>query len=253
MQLRAIIIDDEAVARERLRRLLAKTGRVQVVAECADGKAAVAAIVAERPDLVFLDVQMPEMNGFDVVRAIGVERMPAVVFVTAFDRFALQAFEVHALDYLLKPFGDERVQQALARAETFLTGAGKLSQRNQLATLIGAQGKTAAADCLLVKDGDRFVLVRPEEIDWIEANGDYVRLHTGAESHFIRATMIQMEERLGGGFVRIHRSRLVNLARIKELHPLMQGESVVILKNGTRLNASQNCLKQFQDRFDLAG
>ena len=250
MQLRALIIDDEPVARERLRRLLNKAGDVTVVAECADGMSAVSAIASHEPDIVFLDVQMPEMSGFEVVRAVGAERMPAVIFVTAFDRFALEAFEAQALDYLLKPFGEDRVRKALARARTFLSGTGKLTRQNQLAGLLGAPGNQQA-NCLLVKDGNRVLLVRPQEIDWVESDGDYVRLHVGSESHFIRSTMTQMEERLSGkGFVRIHRSRLVNVDRIKELRPLMQGESVVVLKSGERLNASHSCLKQFQDRFD---
>ena len=250
MQLRALIVDDESVARERLRRLLNKVGGVTVVEECADGKSAVAAITNNELDLVFLDVQMPEINGFEVIRTVGALRMPAVIFVTAFDRFALQAFEAQALDYLLKPFGEERVRTALARARTFLTGAGKLMRQNQLAGLVGASGKPPA-DCLLVKDGNRVLLLRPQEIDWVESDGDYVRLHVGNEAHFVRSTMTQMEERLAGkGFVRIHRSRLVNLDRIKELRPLLQGESIVVLKNGARLNASHSCLKQFQDRFD---
>ena len=250
MQLRALIVDDESVARERLRRLFNKAGGVTVVAECADGMSAVTAISSHELDVVFLDVRMPEMSGFDVVRAVGAERMPGVIFVTAFDRFALQAFEAQALDYLLKPFGEERVRKALARARTFLAGAGKLTRQNQLTGLL-ATAENQHANCLLVKEGDRVLLLRPQEIDWVESDGDYVRLHAGAESHFIRSTMTQMEERLAGkGFVRIHRSRLVNVDRIRELRPLLQGESIVVLKTGARLTASQNYLKQFQDRFD---
>jgi two-component system LytT family response regulator len=250
-QLRILIVDDESVARERLRRLITNIDRAAVITESADGFSAVNTLRAQELDLIFLDVQMPEMSGFDVVRAIGAERIPPVIFVTAFDRFALQAFEAQALDYLLKPFGEDRVRQALARAQTFLTGAGKLRHQKQMAGLLSTPEKP---DCLLVKDGARVLLLRPEEIDWIEANGDYVRLHTGNDSHFIRATMTQMEEHLGGkGFVRIHRSRLVNVDRIRELRSLFQGESVVVLKNGARLNASQSCLKQFQDRFQTVG
>jgi len=246
--LRVLIVDDESVARERLRRLLSKAGGVTIEAECADGISAIRAISKHDLDLVLLDVQMSDMSGFEVLRRVEVKSMPPVIFVTAFDRFALQAFEAQALDYLLKPFGEERVRQALVRARTFLTGAGKLARQKQLAGLLA---RTQDSTRLLVKDGDRVVLVRPEEIDWVESDGDYVRLHVGSESHFIRSTMTQMEERLAGhGFVRIHRSRLVNLDRIKELRPLLQGESVVVLKSGARLNASQNCLKQFQNCFE---
>lgn len=251
MQLRVLIVDDESVARERLRRLLNKVSGVTVVAECADGMSAVTAISKHELDLVFLDVQMPEMSGFEVVRKVGAERMPAVIFVTAFDRFALEAFETQALDYLLKPFGEERVRKALTRARTFLTGAGKLRRQNQLTGLLAASGQPA--NCLLVKNEDRILLLRPQEIDWVESDGDYVRLHVGNDTYFTRSTLVQMEERLGGaGFVRIHRSRLANLDRIKEFRPLFQGESIVVLKTGARLTASHSCLKQFQDRLDSA-
>jgi two-component system LytT family response regulator len=252
MQLRVLIVDDEPVARHRLKRFLNKTADVTVVAECDDGASATAAIQEHDLDLVFLDVQMPKMSGLDVVRTIGSERMPAVIFVTAFDRFALQAFEAQALDYLLKPFGEERVRKALARARTFLSGSGKRILQDQLTALLSAT-ETHKANCLLVKDKDRVLVLRPHEIDWVEADGDYVRLHVGQEAHFIRSTMTHMEERLASeGFVRIHRSRLVNLDRIKELRPLFQGDSIVVLKSGARLNASHGCLKHLQDRFDSA-
>jgi two-component system LytT family response regulator len=166
MPLRVLIVDDESVARDRLRRLLSKTSDVTVVAECADGMSAATAIFEHEPDLVFLDVQMPEMSGFEVVRAVGVERMPAVIFVTAFDRFALEAFETQALDYLLKPFGEERVRKALARARTFLAGAGKLRRQNQLTGLLASGNQPT--NCLLVKNGDRVLLLRPREIDWAD-------------------------------------------------------------------------------------
>jgi two-component system LytT family response regulator len=175
--------------------------------------------------------------------------MPALIFVTAFDRFALQAFEAQAVDYLLKPFGEERVRRALSRARTFLHGGERGAFQDRLTGLL-ASTANPAPHCLLVKDKDRVILLRPREIDWVEAEGDYVRLHVGPEAHFLRSTMAQMESRLASqGFVRIHRSRLVNFDRIKELRPLFQGESVVVLKNGARLNASHVCLKNLQDRF----
>jgi two-component system LytT family response regulator len=249
MPLRVLIVDDESVARDRLRRLLSKTSDVTVVAECADGMSAATAIFEHEPDLVFLDVQMPEMSGFEVVRAVGVERMPAVIFVTAFDRFALEAFETQALDYLLKPFGEERVRKALARARTFLAGAGKLRRQNQLTGLLASGNQPT--NCLLVKNGDRVLLLRPREIDWVESDGDYVRLHVGNDTYYARSTLAQIEERLAGaGFVRIHRSRLANLEKIKEFRSLFQGESIVVLKTGARLTASHSCLKQVRDLFD---
>ena len=249
MRLRTLIVDDEPVARHRLKRLLRKDADVAVAAECADGDAAIDAIRKQEFDLVFLDVQMPKTSGFDVVRAIGVERMPAIIFVTAFDRFALQAFEAQALDYLLKPFGEDRVRKALTRAKTFLKGGKDKVLKGQLSGLLNATSNQKA-NCLLVKDGDRTLVVRPHEIDWVEADADYVRLHVGAASHLIRATLTHMEERLATeGFVRIHRSRLVNLDRIRELRLLFKGESVVVLKSSERLTASQDCLKHLQDRL----
>jgi two-component system LytT family response regulator len=249
MPLRTLIVDDEPVARQRLKRFLRKTSDVTIVAECADGDAAVAAIQKHELDLVFLDVQMPKLSGFEVVRVIGAERMPAVIFVTAFDRFALQAFEAQALDYLLKPFGEDRVRRALDRARAFLSGNSKRTWQGQLSGLLRAE-VNPKANCLLVKDRDRVLLLRPHEIDWVEAEADYVRLHVGAESHLIRSTLTNMEERLAAdGFVRIHRSRLVNLDRIKELRAFFHGESVVVLKTGAKLAASQDCLKHLQERL----
>lgn len=250
MRLRALIVDDEPVARHRLKRLLNKHPDVAVIAECEDGQGAVTAIQKNELDVVFLDVQMPAMSGFDVVRAVGPERMPSVIFVTAFDAFALQAFEAQALDYLLKPFGEERVARALNRARTFLEGDSRQRFRKQLSALLSTSPASSSARCLMVKDKGRMLILRPNEIDWVEADGDYVRLHVGQEGYFIRTTITNMEERLAPtGFVRIHRSRLVNIDRIKEIHPFFQGESVVVLKTGLRLGASQGGLKQLQDRF----
>jgi two-component system LytT family response regulator len=248
MKLSVLVVDDEPVARRRLKRLLLKFPDI-MVDECEDGASAIAAIQRQNLDIVFLDVQMPGLNGFDVVRAVGTERIRALIFVTAFDQFALQAFEAQAIDYLLKPFGEERVRRALARARAFLNGTGREAFQDRLSALLTA---TAAphAHCLLVKQADRLVPLRPREIDWVEAEGDYVRIHAGTEGYFVRSTMAQMEKRLvAEGFVRIHRSRLVNLDRIKELRPLSQGESVIVLKTGTRLAGSQAGLKSLQERF----
>jgi two-component system LytT family response regulator len=249
MNLRVLIVDDEPVARHRLKRFLQNAGDVTVVAERADGASAVAAIEEHELDLVFLDVQMPGMNGFEVVRAVGAERMPGLIFVTAFDRFAMRAFEAQAIDYLLKPFGDERVRKALARARTFLEGSERQGFHVRLTGLLAATANDQS-HCILVKAKDRVIVLRPGEIDWVEAEGDYVRLHVGQEAHFVRSTMAHLEEKLAGeGFVRIHRSRLVNFQRVKEFRPVFQGESVVVLKSGERLPASQSCLKDLQARF----
>lgn len=249
-----VIVDDEPVARRRLRRLIEIVGTVEIVEECNDGDAAVAAVRQHEPDIVFLDVQMPGKNGFEVLRALGTERLPAIVFVTAFDRFALAAFEAQAVDYLLKPFGEERVRQALERAQVFLQGGGaRKRERERVAELLRATAGPLPAACLFVKRDDRVLVLQPREVDWLEAVGDYVRVHVGAESHLMRSTLTELERRLKPeGFVRIHRSRLVNLNRVKELRALSRGESVVLLKNGVRLEASFAFLKAMQEQFGIA-
>jgi two-component system, LytTR family, response regulator len=250
MTLTTLIVDDEPMARQRLQRLLKTSADLRLLPLCADGRSAIAAIEELRPDLVFLDVQMPEINGFDVLAAVGAKRMPAVIFVTAHDKFALQAFEAQALDYLLKPFGAERVNIALARARTFLAG----SQQGQEKKLTGLLRHTADAresPCLLVRKRDRVVVLRPDEIDFIEALGDYVRLHVGKESHLLRATLSDMERKLEpDGFLRIHRSRLVNWSRVREFVADRERDPVVVLKTGVRLAASHGCLKDLEKRLD---
>jgi two-component system, LytTR family, response regulator len=249
--LRVLIVDDEPVARRRLRRFLQGTPGLVLAEDCGDGAAAVTAIRRDLTDIVFLDVQMPGLGGFDVLRALGPDRLPVIIFVTAFDQFALQAFEVQAVDYLLKPFGEERVQQALARAKIFLQGgSAKERQSEKIAGLLRATETALPSSCLLVKRDDRVLVLQPDEIEWLEADGDYVRLHVGAESHLTRATLGEMERRLRpAGFIRIHRSRLVNLDRVKEFRPLSHGESVVLLKSGRRLEASYAFLKSVQEQL----
>jgi len=253
MSMRTLIVDDEPLARERLRALLAQESDVEVVGECADGRSAVAAIRDLDPDLVFLDVQMPEMNGFEVLAEVGVKQMPAVIFVTAHDKFALQAFEAQALDYLLKPFGAERVHTALERARRFLAGNSRGFER-QLADLLRVTAPVRESASVLVKKRDRVLVLRAREIDFIEAFGDYVRLHVGAESHLLRATLAEMERRFGPeGFARIHRSRLVNWERVREFSEGPERDPEVVLRNGARLVASQACLKDLMQRLNSNG
>ncbi len=249
MKLRTITVDDEPVALRRLSRLLARAGDVAIVAECRDGPAAVAAVQRHEPDVLFLDVQMPGMNGFEVLQALRGGRMPVVIFVTAFDEFALRAFDAQALDYVLKPFGEARVEQALERARLCVRGdAVRGEHLARLAELLGAAPRRTDAGCLFVKRDDRVLVLQPADIDWIEADGDYVRIHTASESHFTRMKLAEIERRLASaGFARIHRSRLVNLARVKEFRPLSRGTSVVVMRNGTRLDASYSCLREIQD------
>jgi len=253
MTLNVLIVDDEPMARNRLQRLLRAESDVRLLPPCADGSSAVAAIRSQRPDLVFLDVQMPEMNGFEVLAAVGVNRMPAVIFVTAHDQFALQAFDAQALDYLLKPFGAERVRKALDRVRRFLAGDSRGLER-QLAGLLRVTAPVHESASVLVKKRDRVLVLRAREIDYIEAFGDYVRLHVGAESHLLRATLAEMERRFGPeGFARIHRSRLVNWERVREFSEGPERDPEVVLRNGARLVASQACLKDLMQRLNSNG
>ena len=248
MKMRTLIVDDEPLARERLRKLLEAEADVEIIGECGDGREAAAAILRDQPDLVFLDIQMPELDGFGVVETIRTARTPEIVFVTAFNQHALRAFEVHALDYLLKPFDRERFRLALERARTRLAQArsGELSQR-LTALLAEMRPEPKPADRLAVKTGGRVLFVKTTDIEWIEAADNYVTLHLGPESHMLRETMTALEARLAPAqFMRISRSTIVNVERIKELQPMFHGDYVVILRNGTRLSLSRGYRDKLQ-------
>ncbi len=237
MKIRVLIVDDEPLARERIRTLLTEQEALEVVGECPDGEQAIATIRQERPDLVFLDIQMPGLNGFQVLQAIEPELMPVVIFVTAYDKHALAAFEVHALDYLLKPFKPARFKEAVERAREHLRNrsSGDLNQR--LLELI-EECKPAASRTsrLVVKTSDRILFVKTEQVDWIEAAGNYAVLHVGKETHILRETLGALEDRLDPDqFLRVNRSALVNVEQIKELQPLFKGDYMVVLKNGQQL------------------
>jgi two-component system LytT family response regulator len=246
-----LIVDDEPLARQRLQRLLRGEPDLRLLPPCGDGRTAVAAILERRPDLLFLDVQMPGMTGFDVLAAVGARSMPVVIFVTAHDRFAVQAFEAAALDYLLKPFGTERVQTALARAREFLDGGARRRIERQYDGLLRATAGVRDDGCVLVRKRERVIVLRADEIDYVEAYGDYVRLRSGADLHVVRGTLADMERRLApSGFARIHRSRLVNWERVREFTVDRDHDPVVVLKNGTRLGASPACLKDLQRKLE---
>jgi two-component system LytT family response regulator len=250
-KIRTMVVDDEPVARERIVGLLQQEQDIELVGECADGQQAISAIQAQHPDLVFLDVQMPACDGFGVIQQVGADQMPAVVFVTAYDEYALRAFEVHAIDYLLKPFGRDRFQQTLQHAREHLERrrAGDLGRR-LLALVQDLKTEPPKLDRLVVKSGGRVFFLRTDDIDWIEAAGNYVRLHLAEEAHLFRETMNNMEGRLDQHrFVRIHRSRIVNTDRIKELQPWFNGEYVVVLQNGTRLTLSRGYREKLQERL----
>jgi two-component system LytT family response regulator len=249
--MRCLIVDDEPLARERLRDLLSGEAGVEIAGECADGRKAVAAIRKLAPDLVFLDVQMPGLDGFGVLEELAPEEIPAVIFVTAYDQYALRAFDAQALDYLLKPFDRERFRRALGRArEQFRRPRGEIEPR-LLALLEHLEARKPHLERLVIKSAGRIYFLRAAEVDWIEAAGNYVRLHSGKEAHLLRETMNHLETRLDPRrFLRIHRSTIVNIERIKELHPWFQGEHVVILRDGVRLTlgrAYRGRLKRIAD------
>jgi two-component system LytT family response regulator len=248
---RVLIVDDEPLARERIRTLLEEEPAFELVGEAADGTTGAEAILALQPDLVFLDVQMPGADGFDLIEAVGIDKMPFVVFVTAYDRYALRAFDVHALDYLLKPFDRERFHAALARAQAQMdrnNTSGDIERR--LAAIVqDLKPAKARTDRFVVKSGGRIFFVRTAEIDWIEAAGNYVKLHVGTDSHLIRETMNAVETKLSPDmFVRIHRCHIVNIEQVRELQPWFNGEYVVFLKNGTRLTLSRGYRERLQER-----
>jgi two-component system, LytTR family, response regulator len=240
-----LIVDDEPLARRRIRRMLARHPEVEVVGECANGREAVAAIREQQPALVFLDVQMPEVDGFAVLERISDQAMPLIIFVTAYDRYALRAFEVYALDYLLKPFDRRRFDTALQRAKARLSGEpGGVGER-ALALLEELRAKQSHLERMVIKAGGRAFFLKTEEIDWVEAEGKYVRLHVGKESYLVREAISQIESQLDPKrFLRIHRSTIVNLDRVRELQPWFHNDYRVILRDGTELMLSRSCRKR---------
>lgn len=241
MKIRAIIVDDEPLARRGLLRFLKNDPEIEIVAECADGQSAVSAILLKKPCLAFLDVQMPEVSGFEVVRRIGPERMPLTIFVTAFDRYAIRAFDANAIDYLLKPVGAQRFSKALARAkERLREKSSQETAQQMIAALEQIKREGQFVDRLPVSENGRILFVKTEEIDWIEANGNYALLHVGPRSHEIRETLTALEQKLNPrDFLRIHRSTIVNIHLIREIQPWFHGYHLVQLQNGKELRMSR--------------
>ena len=248
VKIRTLIADDEPLARERLRALLGRHDDVEIIGEYSNGAETIEAITALRPDLVLLDVEMPRVDGFAVLEALDPDALPAVVFVSAHDQYAVRAFEAHALDYILKPFDEARVDRALRRVRGQIARAHGTRQIDPgLVSLLEELRERRRSDRLVVKTGGRVVFLRTEDIDWVEASGNYVRLHVGGEAHLLRESMKNMERRLDPRtFVRIHRSAIVNVDRIRELEPWFHGEYIVILRDGTRLTSS----RVFSDRLN---
>jgi two-component system LytT family response regulator len=251
-KIRTLIVDDEPLAREGVRMLIEDDAEIEVVGECANGHQAISAFTERKPDLVFLDVQMPEMTGFEVLEAVSGERLPVVIFVTAYDKYALRAFEVHALDYLLKPFTRERFHAALERAKAQIRRRTDHELNRTLRSLLEDMRQDKHyLERLVIKTDGRIFFLDVEEIDWIEAAENYVRLHAGRESHLVHGTMNKLASRLNPAqFLRIHRSTIVNLKKIKQLEPLFHGEYVVTLQDGTQLSSGRSYRQQLQSLLD---
>ena len=248
-RIRALVIDDEPLARAMIREMLADDPDVDIVGECSNGREAIEAVEALRPDLLFLDIQMPDLGGFEVLEAIPDDRAPYIVFVTAFDQFAVRAFEIHALDYLLKPFDRERFEAAWQRAKSVI-GSDRFERRDQriLALLESLKAEQRYLERLVVKVGGRVFFLDVNEIDCIQAEGNYVRVHSGPKSYLLRATISGLEAQLDPRvFLRIHRSAIVKLDRIKELQPWFHGEYHVILHTGQKLTLSRNYRANLQE------
>lgn len=239
-RVRAVIVDDEPLPRERIATLLAAHPEVEIVAECGDGAEAVRVVAELRPDLLFLDIQMPELDGFEVLEALEGDRLPAVIFVTAFDEYAVRAFEVSAIDYLLKPIDPVRFEQALGRAMQRMTVSPDASGA-LLAFLSRWRAERGFAARFVVRSGGKLIFVRPQDVDWIDAAGNYVRLHSAGRQHLIRETMKSIEARLDPElFVRVHRSAIVNIDRVVSLEPYFHGEYVVVMRDGSKLTSSRS-------------
>jgi two-component system LytT family response regulator len=274
MPIRVLVVDDEPIARRRVRRLLRLEPDVDVVDEVGSGSEAIDAIRKDRPDLVLLDVQMPDVDGFGVVGALGAEAMPPTIFVTAYNEYAVRAFDVNAIDYLLKPYDPERFRSAFQRARSHLERESSAEQGRRIRALLEqviGEDRTSAAladrvapaggapapmprtrclDRLMVKHDGRVFFVKVSDVDWFEASGNYVRVHTGKVSHLIRETMHHIEGQLDPSmFVRIHRAVIVNIDRIKELQPWFAGDYVVILRDGRQLKLSRTYREHLQSRM----
>jgi two-component system, LytTR family, response regulator len=249
--LRVIVVDDEPLARDLIRALLAKHADVTVVGEAA-GVEAAALIARTRPDIMFLDIQMPEVDGFQLLEMVGAEAVPAVVFVTAYDRYALRAFEVHALDYLLKPVDERRFATALEHAKKNARGRRDGEVDARIAQLLAERASSRSR--FLVPVRGKVIVVDAEQIEWVEAADYYVSLHvssaTGSASHLLRETMDDLERQLDPQkFVRVHRSAIVNLDRVREIHPLFRGDCTLVLADGAQVKLSRSRRKNFEDRF----
>jgi two-component system, LytTR family, response regulator len=254
MKLRTLIVDDEPLAREWVRNGLQDEPDIEIVAECGDGFEAVKAVTELKPDLMLLDVQMPGLDGFGVLASLEAEDLPAVIFVTAFDRYALKAFDAHAVDYLMKPFSSERLHDAVERARTQIHRSSERDLKAALHALLeDIQRERAYPEWLLIKKEDRSVFLRVADIDWIESSRNNVRLHVGKEIYVFHETTTGIESKLDPKkFFRIHRSTIVNIEKIKEMHPWFNGDYAVTLKDGTKLTLSSTYRERLKEFRRLA-
>ena len=247
---RVVIVDDEPPARDTLRLLLSGHADFATVAECAHGEAAIAAVRSESPDVLFLDVQMPGLDGFEVLRTLGPSSVPALVFVTAYDRYALRAFETHALDYLLKPFSDERFADVLQRVRQRLREKRQAETGRRLAALLASPVPRVGPHQLIVRDGGRTLVIPYDEILWIEAEDYYVNIHARQRSTLARASLKSLAGELDDRFMRIHRSAIVNVSCVREVEPLASGDQRLVLSDGTELRVSRTYRAALEERLD---
>jgi len=255
MSIRTIIADDEELARNRIKHLLQAELDIEIVAECSDGHKTVEAILEQGPELLFLDVQMPEMDGFEVLQAVGERRSLTVIFVTAYDQYALRAFEAYALDYLLKPFNRARFRKAVERARLQIARENRDRVDQRLAALLkDARTTSEYLERLVIRSAGRIVFLRTDDVDWFEGCANYVQLHVGKSTHLLREKISTLEARLDPGkFIRIHRSSIVKIDRIKEMRSSGDGEHVVVLHDGSRLSLSRGYRERFQKLLQEAG
>lgn len=249
--IRTVIVDDEIMARNRIRHLLLEESDIEVVGEAGSGPEALALIRSLRPELVFLDIQMPGLDGFQVLAALERECLPAVIFVTAYDQYALKAFAAHALDYLLKPFDNERFREALTHTRRLLRqGRAEKVDEALLSLYRTLQEEKAGKRKLAVREGDRILLLDPGEIEWLEADGKFVKLHIGAKVHAVRETLNHLEEKLPAGrFVRIHRSYIVRRDAVQMLEQWFHGDMMAVLKSGAKLVVSRSYRERLKEMF----
>ncbi|WP_196137544.1 LytTR family DNA-binding domain-containing protein [Aliikangiella sp. G2MR2-5] len=252
MTIKVLLVDDEPLAREGIRLRLEQEADIKIISESGGGSEAIRSILSDKPDVVFLDINMPKVNGFDVIRAVGVENMPLVVFLTAYDQYAIEAFEVNAVDYILKPLSRERLEQSLARIREQLNSNNIGKHVAQLQSLLGGMSDTERtsspgkpSERIQIRSHGRVVFVTPDDIRWIEADGDYINIHTTTASHLMRESLRNMEQRLqDSGFQRIHRSTLIRLSLVRELLTNDAGDYTAVLDDNTQLKVSRSYREQ---------